>query len=265
VNLFNRGILVLLCLALIGGSAAIAGLAWAAPEESIDWLADAAVWLENHNTDGTKILITIGGILVGLVGLIVLVVELLPRRKTEVKVTGLQVGDAVLTTAAIGQRIEEAVNQVPNVADVRATVQAKRKGVLVNLDLHVDPQANLAAVTDEACEAARDILNEKVHVELLAPPRARLHYREMRLQGRGSRRGAVAAAVPAEVGAPTVEPVPAAIEEPASEPADPEAETLTYEEQAITLEEIPEVEATGVVEAEAADTGTHTRTRRARV
>jgi hypothetical protein len=190
MNMINRVALILLCLVLIAGAIAVIALSWAAPQDSIDWLADAAAWLDDHNTDGTKVFITVAAAAVGLVALVGLVVEFFPQNRGEVKVTGLQVGDAVLTTAAIGQRIEEAVNQVPTVSDVRATVRAKHKGVTVGLDLHVDPDANLAAVTDAACEAARDVLTNKVHVELLAPPRARLHYRELRLKGRQSRPGA---------------------------------------------------------------------------
>jgi hypothetical protein len=184
MTLVNRFALILLCLLLLAGAAVVIGLTWAAPQDSIDWLADAAVWLDGHNSDGTKAIITVAAAAVALIGLVGLVIELLPRDRGEVKVTGLQVGDAVLTTAAIGQRIEEAVNQVPNVSDVRAFVRARRQGVTVALDLHVDPDANLAAVTDAACAAARDVLTDKVHVELLAPPRARLHYRELRLRGR---------------------------------------------------------------------------------
>jgi len=206
VNLINRLASVLICLALIAGAGAVIGLAWAAPQESIDWIADAAGWLDDHNTNGTRAVITIGGALVVVIAFVALVMEVLPQNSGEVKVTGLQVGDAVLTTAAIGQRIEEAVNQVPNISDVRASVRAKRKGVTVALDLHVDPDANLAAVTDAACEAARDVLTDKVHVELLAPPRARLHYRELRLKGRQVRPGP-AAALPAAEEAPALEPV----------------------------------------------------------
>jgi hypothetical protein len=189
MNMINRFALVLLCLLLIVGAAAAIALAWAAPQDSIDWLADATAWLDDHNTDGTKAFITVAAAAVALIALVGLVMELFPQNRGEVKVTGLQVGDAVLTTAAIGQRIEEVVNQVPNVSDVRASVRAKRKGVIVGLDLHVDPDANLAAVTDAACEAARDVLTDKVHVALLAPPRARLHYRELRLKGRQVRPG----------------------------------------------------------------------------
>ena len=235
MNLLNRAILMVLCLALIAGAVAVIVLAWAIPDESINWLRDAVVWLDDRNTDGTKALITLGGAIVALAALVALLAELLPSGSGAVKITGLQVGDAVLTTAAIGQRIEEVVNQVPHVTDVRATVRAKRKGVTVNLDLHVDPEANLAAVTDEACAAASLVLSDKVHVALLAPPRARLHYRELRLQGR-ARPSSVAPAAPA----------PAA----PIEPPEPEAETaaeevkepvnLEAEEQPVTAAEAVE-------------------------
>jgi hypothetical protein len=82
--------------------------------------------------------------------------------------------------------------------------------------LHVDPDANLAAVTDAACEAARDVLIEKVHVELMAPPRARLHYRELRLKGRSTPSGGMmppsAPDAPAAAEAPVVTEAPLASE-----------------------------------------------------
>jgi hypothetical protein len=187
MNVINRVALAVICLALIVGSIAVIALAWVEPQGSIDWLADAAAWLDDHNSDGTKIVISAAGAVLGFLAFIVLLMELSPQSGREVRVSGLMVGDAVLTTAAIGQRVEEAVNQVPAVSDVRATVRAKRKGVIVLLDLYVDPDANLAAVIDASCEAARVVLTERVHVELAAPPRVRLHYRELRLRGRQGR------------------------------------------------------------------------------
>jgi hypothetical protein len=196
VNTFNRVVLVVLCLVLMFGAAAVTALAWAGPDESINWLRDAATWLDERNTDGTKFLITVGGVTLIMMALTVLVIELYPRSGGQVKVKDLQVGDAVLSTTAIGQRVEEAVTQLPNVADVRATVKAKRKGVILSLDLHVDPEANLADVIDDASEAARDVLAQKVHVALIEPPRTRIHYRELRLHNRPPRRATIAAPQP---------------------------------------------------------------------
>lgn len=219
MNTFNRVFLVVLCLVLMFGAAAITALAWGGPDESIDWLRDAVNWLDERNTDGTRFIITTAAVAIGVMALTVLIVELYPRAGGQVKVTDLQVGDAVLSTAAIGQRVEEAVTLVPDVADVRATVKAKRKGVVVNLDLHVDPQANLAAVIDEASEAARTVLTEKVHVALAEPPRTRIHYRELRLRGRQPRRPVATETVVSE-------PEPVIPDEPEVDaPAEDEEET----------------------------------------
>jgi hypothetical protein len=227
MNLFNRIILTLLVLLVMTGAIALIVVSWAIPDESIDWLADAAVWLDEHNSTGTKALITVGAACVAVIAFMLLLLELLPGSSNEVKVTGLQVGDAVLTTAAIGQRIEEAVTQVPHVSDVRATVRTKRKGVVVALDLHVDPDANLAAVTDEACEAARDVLANKVHVGLLEPVRARLHYRELRLRGRPTRRGPA----PAQDGAASAQAAGPAEAEASAPGEAPQTEAAGEEEE----------------------------------
>jgi hypothetical protein len=123
-------------------------------------------------------------------------VEVLPRGSSTVRVSDLRVGNAILSTAAISQRVEEAVERVPHISDARAVVKSGRKGVKVALDLHVDPEANLATVTDEACEAATDLLTNRIHVALAEPPRARLHYRELRLQRASQGRAATPVAPP---------------------------------------------------------------------
>ncbi|HLF71258.1 MAG TPA: hypothetical protein VI759_03825 [Dehalococcoidia bacterium] len=219
MTLFNRIVLALIFLVVAAGAAALSALAWSIPDDSINQLREIATWLDDHNTDGTKIIITAvaGGI--GVIALGLAIWELLPKAPAEVKVTDLRVGDAVLSTAAIGQRVEEAVSQVAHVADARATIKAKRKGVIVSLDLHVDPEANLAAVTDEACQAAQDVLTNRVHVAMAAPPTARLHYRELRLRSGQPRRVVPAPAAPT----PTVHPAP-----PPEPPVmvDPEPETV---------------------------------------
>ena len=220
MNVFNRIALAVLCLALVAGAVSIIVLAWTIPVESIDALQDAVDWLRDNNEDLQKVVLTAGAAAVGLVSLMLLLLEVTPPRGMEVKVTDVKVGDAVLTTAAIGQRIEEALRDVPHVAEARASVRATRKGVQVSLDLHVDPEANLATVSDEACQAARDVLAEKVHVALAGPPRARLHYRELRLQRAALRQAQDAAQARAarRPATPSAPPAPVA-EAPPPEPA----------------------------------------------
>lgn len=197
MNTFNRIVLIVLCVLLVIAAIGVITLTWTIPNRSVNWLADAAQWVDDNDGDLEKALLTSISAFVGLVAMIVLLIELIPRRGPAVEVTGLASGAATLSAAAIGQRIEEAVVQVPHVSEVRADVRSRKKGVLVALDLQVDPDANLATVTDEACQVATDVLNDRVHVALLRPPTARLHYRELRLH-RGNGNVAPRRAVPAQ-------------------------------------------------------------------
>ncbi len=218
MNVFNRILMILLSLALIGGAASVIVLAWAIPEDSIEGLRDAVDWLDRHNDDLEKALLTGVASLIGLLALILLFTELLPQSGADVKLTGVEGGGAVLTTNAIGLRIEEAVRAVPHIAQVRAAVRKKGRGVKVALDLHVEPEANLATVTDAACDAARDVLANRVHVDLMEPPRARIHYRELRQERATRARAAQAAAAAPAVAAPALAAEPeAASEEAATE------------------------------------------------
>jgi hypothetical protein len=187
VNTFNRFVLIFLCLVLVVAAVAIISLTWTIPNRSINWLSDAVQWMDDNDGDMEKALLTSISAFIGLVAVIVLLIELIPRRGPAVQVTDTASGSATLPAAAIAQRIEEAVVQVPHVSEVRANVKSKRKGVIVGLDLQVDPEANLATVTDEACQTASEVLTQRVHVTLLKPPTAKLHYRELRLhRGNGA-------------------------------------------------------------------------------
>jgi hypothetical protein len=187
MNVFNRITIVVICIALAVAALTIIALAWANPDSSISGLRDAVDWLQRHNADKEKVLLSVALGAVAFVGVVIALLELLPDGGTEVKVTDLEGANAVLSTTAIGQRIDEAVRQVPHVVAVKSAVRKKRKGVVVELDLHVDPDANLAQVTDESCQAARDVLANKIHVGLAEPVKARLHSRRSCVQPRSHR------------------------------------------------------------------------------
>ena len=111
MNVLNRIVLVVLCLSLVGAAISLIVLAWSIPKDSIDGLRDAGDWLDRNDGDLEKALLTMVASLVGLLALIVILLELLPQSGADVKMTDLTGGDAVLSTGAISQRIEEAVGQ----------------------------------------------------------------------------------------------------------------------------------------------------------
>ena len=238
MNLFNRIFLIVLSVALIAAAISLITFTWSIPGDSIDELGDAVNWLDRHNDDLEKALLTAVAALIGLLALIVVLIEMRPPAGADVKMTDLKVGDAVLSTGAIGQRVEEAVRQVAHVVQARAAVRSKRKGVKVALDLQVAPEANLATLTDEACEAARDVLLNRVHVALAAPPSARIHYRELRLQraSRARSRGKAATETPTNATTITAETPPPMTEAP------PSAETATVEAPPSPAEPVGETE-----------------------
>lgn len=211
MNLFNRVALILLCVSIIVLAGSIIVLAWTIPNRTIAWLQDAADWLAANDGDMEKAILTAISTGVGLIAAIVLIAEFLPRRSGgDARVTGLAGGNATLPVSAVSERIEEAVATVPNVSEVRADVQAYKQGVVVEMDLHVEPDANLARVTDEACAAAEQVLTERLHVALMKPPVAHLRYRD----GGNGRRVTTA---PVAASTPVTVPQEAPVEPPSDE------------------------------------------------
>jgi hypothetical protein len=181
VTLFNRVVVSFLLLALASAAVAVIALAWAIPDESIRGLRDAVDWLGDNNEDLQKVALTSGGALVALVSLTLLVFELMPAAPTAVKVADVTAGDAVLSTVAIGQRVEEAVREVPNVSQVRTSIKTRRAGSKSLSTCTSSPRPTWPRSPTPLASCAQ-VLSERLHVALAAQPRVRLHYRELQLR-----------------------------------------------------------------------------------
>jgi hypothetical protein len=175
MNEFNRIVVILICRLFITAAVVVVVLAWTSSTSSIDALQDGVEWLSENNQDTEKWVLTGIAAVLGVLALLVLILQ--PNRPSdEVRVSDLQGGDAVLSTAVTGERVEQAVMQVANVSDVRVSVKSWRGEVLLGMDLQVDSEADLVAVTDEACETAKSVLTDRLHVRLAAPPAVRVKY-----------------------------------------------------------------------------------------
>jgi hypothetical protein len=238
MNLVNRLIIVLGALLLIFAVAVVILFTWAAASESVERLADFVQFLDDHAEDnGSRIILTLGGIVVALLALVVVIAELTPPRAERVPVRDVRAGDALLSTDAIAQRLQQEVSVVPHVTQTKATVTARGKGVEVDLELHVDPDTNLALTSEEACRAVENLLTNRLSVEMARPPRLNLRYSELRLAG------APAVASPSA-------PAPPA-EEPAAEAEEKESPAAAAETPAIAEEgQPPAVETPAEAEGE---------------
>lgn len=156
-------------------------LAWGAPDESIGRIADLAGYLDDHNSTGAKLIVTFGGLIFVLLATIVIILEVAPPETGSVKVVKVGSGNASIGTDEIGQRLEEELRAVPQLAGVQATVVSRGRKAEVQLDLYVSSDADLTTTTEEACRRARELVEQRMGVELDCQPKARLHYRELQV------------------------------------------------------------------------------------
>ena len=156
-------------------------LAWGATSGTIGQVEDFAGYLRDHDGSDAKLIVTLVALVVVLLMLAVIIVELTPSPTQRMRVRDVASGDATLTTKEIAERVEQEVRLVPHVRDCAAIVAARGKRVEVVLDLHVEGAADLAEAADEACRRTQTLIEQRIGIDLALPPRARLHYRELRL------------------------------------------------------------------------------------
>ena len=182
MDLANRFVVILLALLVVFAAALVVLLAWAAGPESVDRLGDFVQYLDEHAEDaGSKVILSMGGLVVALLALIVVFVELAPPEAATVPVRDVQAGNAVLSTEAVARRVQEQVARVPHVTQSTATVAARGKGVEVSLELQVDPDTNLTDTSEAACQAVLEVVTSQLGVELAKLPQVKLHFAEARL------------------------------------------------------------------------------------
>ena len=166
-------------------------LAWGAPEQSIERLNELATYMEDHNNNAAKLIITLGGLILVLLAAIVVIIEVAPPESGSLKVANVETGDARIPTEEVAHLLEEELSQLPQLNRVQARVEVRGDKAEVDLDLHVGADADLAATAEEACRRATDLLARRIGVALARPPRAELHYLELRLAGRHTASGSV--------------------------------------------------------------------------
>jgi hypothetical protein len=181
LNLVNRFVIGAVALLLIFAALATVLLAWGAPDGTIGQVEDFAAYLRDHDGRDAKIVVSLLALVTVLLMATVMIVELTPSPTQRMRLRTVKAGDASLTTVQIAERIEDEARAIEHVAGCKATVAARGNRVEVVLDLHVDAGADLARTADDACGRTQTLVEEQMGVQLSQRPRARMHYRELRL------------------------------------------------------------------------------------
>lgn len=183
MDLTNRILIIGGALLAIFAVVVVILLTWGAPDRSITELADLAVYLDDNNDTGTQLIITFGGLILVLLASIIVIVEVAPPNGGSLNVANVGTGDASIPTDEVAHLLEAELGEMPQLSQVQAKVQARGDQAEVTLDLHVGAEADLATTAEEACRRAGELLGQRIGVTLARPPRAHLHYRELRVAG----------------------------------------------------------------------------------
>jgi hypothetical protein len=149
-------------------------LAWSDAELAVDGLGDFVEYLDDHRDTASKLILTLGALVLMVLALLVVIVELAPEEETrEIRVE--QAGATTIVPAEpLRERLEEALTAMTQVTAARARVFSQNKGIGMKLDLTITPGANIALVTQEASRVVVETLQADLGLPVAASPSVRI-------------------------------------------------------------------------------------------
>ena len=150
--------------------------AWAADAETVERLEDFVQYLGDHRDNASRLILTLGALVLIVLALLLIIVELAPEEEArEIRVE--QAGATTIVPAEpLRLRLEEALTAMPQVTTARARVFSHDKGIAMKLYLTVTPGANVAMVTQEASRVVVDTLQAELGLPVSAPPTVRITF-----------------------------------------------------------------------------------------
>lgn len=114
----------------------------------------------------TWIVFTLMGMLLLVILLLLLYLEIRRPARGAVRILHVSGGEAEVSTDSIAQRLEHNIDQLAEVISVRPMVTARRGGVEAALDVETSPDIDVPSKTEEICQVAREVLEERMGLKL---------------------------------------------------------------------------------------------------
>lgn len=162
MNVFNRAMTILLFVMLM----IVVPVVFIFPVPIIGFLQGSlAAILTGLNTFHRVVLILLGIITFIICGLVLYLEVRRPTRR-RVKLLKISGGEVELAVDSIAQRLEYRVDQLADVVKVMPEVKPRRNAVDVVLDLETTPDIDVPNKTEEVCQVARDVVEERMGLKL---------------------------------------------------------------------------------------------------
>ncbi len=174
MNIFNRVVVVLTLLVLIVLVTATAVIPHIILADVGDWLADWGAYF-GRLQPGWRLA---GGIVIALifdiVALLVLYVELRPKRKSYIRVQQVRGGMATIETDSIIQQLKYKLDPLPGVLEVEPKLNAKRDKVQATVDVEVSAGINVPERAGQLMEVVQSVLTDDLGLQVYGKPEVRI-------------------------------------------------------------------------------------------
>ncbi|OFW63021.1 MAG: hypothetical protein A2Y74_03420 [Actinobacteria bacterium RBG_13_63_9] len=176
MNETNRTAIVFLAALWIVLMAVVIFAAWAADVETVERLQDFVSYLDDHRDNASRLILTLGALVLIVLSLLVIIVELAPEeeeRQIRVEHAG---ATTIVPAEPLRLRLEEALTAVAQITAARVRVFSQNKGIGMKLDLTVTPDTNIAAVREEASRVVTETLKADLGLPVSAPRTVRIAF-----------------------------------------------------------------------------------------
>ena len=161
MNIFNRIVMILSILLLLF----VLVVLLLQPLAVLEWARQGLDAFENFLYE--RYLYFLAGTAVCLFLLLILFwLEIWRRPRRTVKVRQVGSGDVQLSVTSISQNLEHHISELAGVIRVKPTVLSRGKAVDVILDLETSPEVHVPSKTDQVCQVARTVIEEKLGLKL---------------------------------------------------------------------------------------------------
>jgi len=179
MNIFNRVVVVLTLLVLIVLVTATAVIPHIVLVDVGAWLSGWGNYFGAQIAPGWRLT---GGIAVALIfdliALVLLYLELRPRRKRYIRVQQVRGGMATIETDSIIQQLKYKLDPIPGVIEVEPKVNARRDKVQATVDVEVSAGVNVPERAAQLMNVVQSVLVDDLGLQVYGKPEVRIKVAE---------------------------------------------------------------------------------------
>lgn len=107
--------------------------------------------------------------------ILLIVLEVRRPKPKAIRIENASGGEVQISIASITDRLRYEVDQLSGILHVKPQVSAKRKGVVIELDVETAAGTQVPEKAEQVMRAARQVVEERMGLKLARPPKVNMH------------------------------------------------------------------------------------------